>query len=156
MSEERQSTIEATVHHIQEELSAFRAEVATEFSVVRTDMATEFRAVRAEMATEFSAVRTEMATEFRAVRTEMATEFRAVRTEMATATELTGVRGEIQDLRHEMRLMFEDIRSDIKALPDHREYIDHKMANGLASIRDEFEPRLRNVELALEKRPRRR
>ena len=33
-----------------------------------------------------------------------------------------------RDLRHELGLAVEEIRADIKAIPDHRPYIDHKMA----------------------------
>jgi hypothetical protein len=58
------------------------------------------------------------------------------------------------DLRQHMDVLFEELRADIKAIPDHTAYIDGQIGAGLNAIRDEFEPRLRNVELAVKKRKR--
>ena len=58
------------------------------------------------------------------------------------------------DILLQMRILHEEVLDRIKAIPDQRLHIDRRIADGLATIRQEFEPRILVLEAA-EKRRRR-
>ena len=107
------------------DITALRVDMSGEFVVVRREMAGEFSALRSEMTGEFATVRSEMAGEFSAVRSEMTGGFSAVRSEMSAMRsetqgcfekfETTLVVG-LQDTRHYMKLLYEDLLGRIALL----------------------------------------
>ncbi len=121
---ERLSELPVRVDALTEQVSAVtgRVEILTErVDDVRRDLTAfrgEFLQFTDETRGEFSAVREEMTTGFASVRQEMTTGFAAVRQEMTALRQELGAAIDTgdQETRRYMRVLYEDLRDQIKTL----------------------------------------